>query len=608
MASENITLDSRSRRLPARLRAYVRGDAILQTVLGTAIGAIAGFFAGIINYLTQMAHEIAFHLPAHQRLSSATHLAPARALLVPILGGLAVGGITWFFTRINPRNTIDPIEANALYGGKMSLRDSLVMIGQILLSNACGASVGLEAGYTQMGGAIASHAGQFFKLRRHDLRVMVGCGAAGAIASAFAAPLTGAFYAFELVIGNYALTTLAPVIAASITAVFVSEKFFSAGTHLAAIMPPKTLFLSLPPVMALGGIAALLGIAIMRAVTACESLFRKIPVPASLRPASGGLLVGMLALLTPAIMSGGHGAMRDIFFATPGLTLLIVLFILKAGASVISLGAGFRGGLFFASLFLGSLLGKIYAILLAFLPLPSDALLADPVYALIGMAAMATSIIGAPLTMSFLALEATLNLPLSSVVLAACVASSLTTRRLFGYSFATWRFHLRGEAITSAADIGWIQQFTVGRMMRRDVPCVKLDDTIAQVCETYPLGATSRLIAVDAQNHYAGIVWPADAHAARAKGGNVASIVHHIETVLYPALTIKDAFDYFATAQCDVLAVIDTAQNPKVIGVLSEYYALRRYAEELDKRRRELAGGILDRGYINANFPYRRYR
>ena len=117
--------------------------------------------------------------------------------------------------RYHPRRAVDPIEANALYGGRMSLNDSLIVVLQTIISNGVGASVGLEAGYTQIGSAIASRFGRMFRVRRNDLRLLVGCGAAAAIAGAFNAPLTGAFYAFELVIGTYSLGTFAPVAVAA---------------------------------------------------------------------------------------------------------------------------------------------------------------------------------------------------------------------------------------------------------------------------------------------------------------------------------------------------------------------------------------------------------
>ena len=137
-------------------------------------------------------------------------------MLVPTFGGLLLGLVTLALVRWHPRRTVDPIEANALFGGRMSMNGSLIVVLQTIMSNGVGASIGLEAGYTQIGSAIASRVGHAFRVRRSDLRLLVGCGAAAAISGAFNAPLTGAFYAFELVIGTYTLGTFAPVAVAAL--------------------------------------------------------------------------------------------------------------------------------------------------------------------------------------------------------------------------------------------------------------------------------------------------------------------------------------------------------------------------------------------------------
>ena len=92
-----------------------------------------------------------------------------------------------------------------------------------MISNGCGASVGLEAGYTQIGSGAASLLGQFLNLRRNDLRLIVGCGAAAAIAAAFGAPITGAFYACELIVGVYAVASAAPILAASLAGALTAQ-------------------------------------------------------------------------------------------------------------------------------------------------------------------------------------------------------------------------------------------------------------------------------------------------------------------------------------------------------------------------------------------------
>jgi CIC family chloride channel protein len=593
-ARARAVLDSRRRvgslviHAPAGLRALVRGDELWLVALAAVIGVLSGGMVAAMNTVTQMAHTVLFRLPEGVRLSSATAIPVASALLVPALGGLAMGVLGLGLARWWPRAAVDPIEANALYGGTMSLRDSLVLVAQTVLSNSAGASLGLEAGFTQIGSAIASRIGRAFRVRRADLRVLVGCGAAGAIGAAFNAPLTGAFYAFELVIGTYSLATLAPVMAAAICAIatvrVLSGDVAGFDVHVPSAITP----LDYVPLLALGIVASLGGIALMRGVTLTEQAFHASRVPVWLRPAIGGAIVGVLALVTPQVMSSGHGALRMGLDAPYSLGWLAVLIALKSVASAVSIGAGFRGGLFFASLFIGALVGKLFAAVLALAAVGSS--LPDVVCAVVGMSALAVAVVGGPLTMSFLALESTGSLPLTIAVLAAAVLSSLTVRRTFGYSFATWRFHLRGEAIRSAVDIGWVRNLTVGRMMRKDIRTVPVDTAPASFRRDYPLGSTQRVVMVDAAGRYAGIVFPAEAHAVEAAELPLGALLHYPQTVLLPQMTVKEAIAAFEAAESDALAVVDGPDSRQVIGLLTEQHALRRYSEELDLRRRELSG------------------
>ncbi len=573
---------------PQTLRALVRADEIWLVVLAAFVGCGAGVMVSAMTAATQLVHELLFGIGPGQRLSAMVELDPMRTVAVPAVGGLVLGLIGLAVAKFRPRRAVDPIEANALYGGRMSLNDSLIVVLQTVLSNGVGASVGLEAGYTQAGSALASRFGRMFRVRRNDLRLLVGCGAAGAIAGAFNAPLTGAFYAFELVIGTYTLGTFAPVAVSAIVSVAVVHGLGESPFDLELRVPSRVDALDYIPILALGMICALVGIAIMRGVTLVEELFRKSGVPAWLRPLFGGIAVGVLALETPAVLSSGHGALGVVIEAPYTLVHVGLLVVLKSIASAISIGSGFRGGLFFASLFLGALVGKLFAGVLATV---STAHAVSPVVcALVGMSGLAVGIIGGPLTMGFLALESTGSLPLTIAVLAACVISAVTVRRTFGYSFATWRFHLRGEAIRSAVDIGWMRNLTVGRMMRREMRTVRADTPLAAFKRDFPLGAHQRVIALDSEDRYAGIVLPAEIYADADDSHRVADLLHYTDTVLLPQMTIKEAVAMFENAESDALAVVDGPETKRVIGLLTEQYALRRYSDELDRRRRELSG------------------
>jgi CIC family chloride channel protein len=572
---------------PQVLRALVRADEVWLLVVAAAIGVAAGISVWLINDAAQLMHQTLFGIGHNERLSAMPRLGKAATVLVPCLGGLALGLITLGISRVYTRRAVDPIEANALFGGRMSLTGSLVVVLQTIISNGVGASIGLEAAYTQIGSAWASKVGHAFRVRRNDMRLLVGCGAAAAIAGAFNAPLTGAFYAFELVIGTYSIGTFGPVAVSALVSMAVVHGLGAELFEL-HLLPAEIDPLDYIPILALGMLCALLGIAIMRGVTLTESVFRRLGLSTWSRPAIGGLAVGLLALYTPAVLSSGHGAIGVVIGAEYTLTHLLLLVTLKAVASAISIGSGFRGGLFFASLFLGAVLGKAFAAIVG--GVSPEHMISPTICALVGMSGLAVAVIGGPLTMGFLALESTGSLPMAVAVLAACVVSAVTVRRTFGYSFATWRFHLRGESIRSAVDIGWMRNLTVERMMRREVRTIHADTALPDFKHDFSLGSEHRVVVLDDEDRYVGIVHVAEVYADADDEHVVGDLLHHADSVLLAKMTIKEAVAMFENAESDALAVVDGMETRRVVGLLTEQHALRRYSEELDRRRRELSG------------------
>jgi len=462
---------------------------------------------------------------------------------------------------------------------------------QTVWSSGVGASVGLEAGYTQLASGLAASLGRGFHLRRADQRIMVGCGAAAAIAGAFGAPLAGAFYAFELVIGGYTPASLAPVGVAAVAGYFVTHGFTALSLGIGIGPVGDVLARDLAIAALLGILSALVGIGIMRGVALCETLLGKTGIWPPLRIALGGLGVGLLALLTPQVMSSGHGALHFSNIVSLPLQVIAGVFVLKAIASVISLGSGFRGGLFFATLFLGALGGRLFA---AGVDTVWPGLDIDPnVYAIIGMSALSASVIGGPLTMSFIALESTGNLWLTTAVLVAVIISTQITREMFGYSFATWRLHLRGETIRSAADVGWIRDLTVLRLMRPEVANVIADMAIGEFRGKFPLGSKTQVVALDAAGRYAGLALVAEAHAADIEPASVlVDILRHRDAVLSPVMNIQEAIAVFDDAEAESLVVVEAGGERRPIGVLTEAHAMRRYAEESERWRRDVVGDI----------------
>ncbi len=554
-------------------------------MLATLVGAGAGLLSVLQGAAARTMQHILFGLSSAARLSALPSLPLASLVVLPI-GGIALALFSWA-TRARRRRMVDAVEANALHGGRMSVPDSLVISGQTMLSNGFGASVGLEAAYAQLGGAIGSVTGAAFTLRRADLRNLVGAGTGAAIAAAFGAPLAGAFYAFEIVIGAYTPTALAPVVAAALAGTLVA--------HLLGVQPYVIDSVSTMPTethhyllyAGLGAVCAGIGIALMHAVALVERGTRRARLPDWLRPAIGGLLLIPVALVSPQVLSAGHGALHaDLALGAP-LAFIATIFLAKCAASIISLGFGFRGGLFFASLFLGTLVGHLFAGGLA--AVVGQEVLDPRNAALVGMAALAVAVVGGPMTMAMLVLEATHDFALTGAVLAAALVSSTIVRETFGYSFSTWRLHLRGETIKSARDVGWVRTLTAGRMMRRETRAMPAATTIAVFRRRVPLGATSRIVLVDAADRYAGIVQTPTAYAEGLDPASpVGGLGVNTDAALTPTMDIAEVMRRFDASGADELAVLD--EDRMVLGILSESFVRRRYAEELEKSQRELFG------------------
>jgi len=567
------------------LRGRIRASELWLVVIAAGVGAVAGLATLATGFSARYIQRGLYGLSHTQRLSSSLDLNPWYLLALPI-GGLILGVLTRLWSRRRPRPIVDAVEANALRGGRMSLRDSLFLGLQSVISNGFGASVGLEAAYAQLGGVVASVTGGVLNLRRSDLRTFVGAGAGAGIATAFGAPLTGAFYAFEIIIGSYTVANIAPVVAAALAGALIAKVFDVDGMVIHASVTDALTLTHYLIFAGLGIVCALFGIAVMRLVALTERGVSRLPIPSWARPALGGVLLALIAMRAPQTLSAGHGAMRMDFGLELAAEALAFLILSKAAASIIALGFGFRGGLFFASLYLGSLVGRLFILTIYAMGLDIGI---DPMAgALVGMGAMAVAIIGGPFTMTFLVLETTGDFALTAATLTASIVASVLVREAFGYSFSTWRLHLRGESIRSAHDVGWLRTLTAGRMMRTGAAACPGSMSVEDFRGQFPLGSTRRVVALDAEGRYAGIVPVAAVYADHDYEGPVRKFTVNADHRLTPDMTIKDIMNLFDRTESDELAVVD--HEGRLMGIVSEAYATRRYAEESERARRDLVG------------------
>ena len=570
-------------------RRNLRNSEVWLIVLCAPLGAFIGLAVVAMHTAVSALHQLGFGGQLGSLLEEGGGgIAPWRLLAVPAIGGLFVGALALAVRRVRPGDIIDPVEANAIYGGKMSLVDSLRVAIATIASNGAGASVGMEAAYAQMGAGIWSVVGQWLRLRRADLRVFVAAGTAAAIAAAFNAPLAGAFYAYELVLGSYSVSALAQVGTAALAGTLVVRFILGeAPIYLIHAVTVPVLQWDYPLFGLLGLFCGLVGIAAMRAVTWFEARMRALPTPYWLRPALGGVALGVMALAVPQVLGNGQGAIQFNFDNIVPLPLLILLLVAKLVGSVVSIGSGYRGGLFSNSLFIGTLFGAVFAqTIVLFLPFVADQ---RSVFMLVGMGALAAAVVGAPVTMVLLVLEVTNDLEMALGVLAGVVVAFTLVRHTFGYTFSTWRFHQRGVGIRGAHDVGWVSDLTVARMMQTDATTVAFDQPLQQLRTAVPIGTLARVFAIDGDGRYKGMIDVSTIHDPDlddAAAGLVADDLAGARGLfLLPDQDVRRALARFVESEEEILPVVTGAEDRRIIGYLTEALALRRYAEELEKRR-----------------------
>jgi CIC family chloride channel protein len=243
--------------------------------------------------------------------------------------------------------------------------------------------------------------------------------------------------------------------------------------------------------------------------------------------------------------------------------------------------------MFSSSLFLGCLFGATFADVVSFVA-PSLAV-HHAALMMVGMGSVAAAVIGAPLTMVFLVLEGTSNFPMTVGVMVGVLVSSTIVRMTFGYSFSTWRFHQRGIGIRGAHDVGWLADLTVGRLMRADPKVVQEGMSLREVRAKYPPGAAKRVFVVSKEGTFLGQLDMAEIHDVKQDevldGKFARDFATQDDLYLLAYENVRTAITRFEEKEVESLPVLDSTVEKAVVGYMTEHYALRRYNQELERRR-----------------------
>ncbi len=573
-----------------RIRRALGNDQLVLSVLALVVGAAVGGAVILFREGINLFHYIFFQTSEEALNLFASSLPWWQILFAPAIGGLLVGLFIYhFMPEKRPHGIADAIEASALRGGRMSGLTGLKAAIISALSIGAGASVGREGPAVHLGASLGGWLSQRLHLTRSLSRTLLGCGAAAAVAASFNAPIAGALFANEVVIGHYAMRTFAPVVIASVTGTAVSRAYF--GAYPAFVIEKHTIasFWEFPAFIGLGIVGGIVAIVLMRGISVSQKVCQSVPAPDWSKPAIAGLAVGAIALAFPQVLGVGYGATSQALAGHFVLWLLIGVAVAKIIATVISLGFGFGGGIFSPALMIGAMVGGAYGIVATNL-FPEYS--SDPgVYTIIGMGAVASAVLGAPISTMLIIFELTSNWELTMAVVVAVVVAAVVTQQIFGRSFFTWQLERRGLDLESGLEAVHLRTVRVIQIMSSDSETVAVDMKLQDVRDRLQRSHMGKLFVVRG-DELIGTVTLADLSEA-AFNHDFDEIVKAIDVAhLHPPVLSADddlttALKVMQETGEEHIAVVNNTKSMKFLGCLHERDVMQSYNQALLKRRRE---------------------
>lgn len=603
-----------TRRLSTRLAWWL--DRLIwpewATVMGTAL--IVGLSAGIVvlgfEWLIDTAEYVFFEV-----IGGALGFLGDGAILViiPALGGLVGGPIIYFMAREAKGHGVPEVmEAVALHGGRIRPRVALV---KSLASAVCigsGGSVGSEGPIVQIGSALGSTVGQWLHLSEERIISLVACGAAGGIGAIFNAPIAGSLFALEVILGDFRATYFGSVVISAVIADVVvhvvkgSEHAFHVPVY--ALVNPGELGLY----AVLGVLAAVVSVGFIRLLNWSEDVFEGWKgLPEYVKPATGGLLIGLLGLgtvllsgqiggasglatsfgdpprLLPAFFGVGYDAIGEALLGQMALGVALALLLLKLVATSLTLGSGGSGGTFAPALFLGAALGVAFGQLVNLL-FPGSTAPAGA-YALVGMAAVLAGTVHAPATAILLLFEITRDYSIILPLMFATVIAVFISRALQPESSYTIKLARRGIHLQHGRDIDLMEGITVEEAMQQEYDSVPPDLPLAELVEAFDRTHHHGFPVVEGNGSLVGIVTVSDLARAIEEGPIEGRVVRDIATIdgtafAYPDESLATAMLRLGSRDVGRLPVVTRETPSRLVGIVRRENVIRAYNQAIARR------------------------
>ena len=555
--------------------------------MAVIIGLVGGFGAVGIQQLIKLFQKI-FWGNWEFSLEYVLTLPFYIKLLAPAAGGLFVGIIVYYFSsEAKGHGVPEVMEAIALKNGIIRPR---VVVAKLLASAICigsGGSVGREGPVIQIGSSIGSTLGQLTRVNTHRMKIFVACGAAAGIAAAFNAPIAGALFSLEIILGDFGIPQFSPIVIASVVATVISRSFL--GNYPAFEVPkydlnsPNELFFY----AILGLLAGLVALLFIKTLYKFEDFFDELKIKGIFKPIIGGIGIGIMGIFIPNIFGIGYNSMSMALHGNMIWTMMLLLVFAKILASSITLGSGGSGGIFAPSLFIGTMTGGFFGSLInQYFPYAAS----PGAYALVGMGAVVAGATHAPITGILIIFEMTNDYKIILPLMISCVIATLLTTKLQKESIYTLKLIRRGVDLFRGREVNILKSLPVRDIMNTTPEIIPAYTSFNELMSLLMESTHTQFFVVDEKQKLQGSVSITEVRQALAHQEYLSELliaqdlVNNYEAKLRPNDTLDQAMKIFGQFGMEELPVVDENDKDKIVGSVKYRDLIKAYNRELIKR------------------------
>ncbi len=566
-------------------------EQIYMVLVAVVIGLLGGFCAVGFRLLIQALNGV-FWRQGQYTLDYLYSLPFWWRIAAPAAGGLIVGWIVYRFAREAKGHGVPEVmEAVALRGGRIRPRVVIAKMFASGISIGSGGSVGREGPIVQIGSALGSSIGQWLRVDQRRMRTLVGCGAAAGIAATFNAPVAGALFAVEVILGDFAVTQFSPIVISSVAGTVVSHRFLG---DFPAFEVPVYRLVSASELFAYAGLGILAGfvaLAFIRSLYGTEDLFDKLRAHPAVKAMLGGAIIGVIGIWAPHIFGVGYEAINEALNGTIVWQFMLLLVVVKIIAVSITIGSGGSGGIFAPSLFIGAMLGGAAGTVVHTVWPASTA--APGAYALVGMGAVVAAGTHAPITAILIIFELTGSYTIILPLMISCIIATLLATRMQRASIYTLKLLRRGVDVQRGRAVNVLQHAYVREIMRPERVTVAPEDGLIALIGKFIDHPGSTVFVTDEDGTLEGLITADQIRPVMHDPAALATLVIAQDVMVegdFPKVRPNDSLADVMRHLELYRGEVPVLENGRLVGVIWPEDVIERYNTEVFKR--DMAGSM----------------